>query len=88
MHFYWVVQQVQEYQKGKTNYIPKEQFFEQFKQQFPNYCLLPIELYETALKNKRKELVEAIKVHLELVKQNRPNMKHLINDGLRLAHKH
>jgi phenylalanine-4-hydroxylase len=79
--------QVRQYREGKSNYISRGKLFEEFKEQFPNDWLLPVELYEVALTGNRKQLAQEIKAHLETVKQNRPKVGHLIDDGLQLVEK-
>jgi len=78
-------QQVRDYRKGQNTYISRGKLFHQFKEKFPNDWLLPIELYELALKGNRKQLAKDIKAHLEEVKRNRPKVGHLIDSGLRIA---
>lgn len=77
--------QVRQYREGSNTYISRGKLFEEFKEQFPNDWLLPVELYELALKGNRQELANDIKAHLETLKQNRPKVGHLIDDGLQLA---
>ncbi len=80
-------QQVRHYREGKTSYISRGKLFEEFKELFPNDWLLPVELYELAIKGNRSELAKDIKTHLEAIKQERPKVGHLIDDGLLLAEK-
>ncbi len=77
--------QVRDYRNGQHTYISRGKLFEEVKAQFPEDWLLSVELYELAIKGDRKTLAQAIKEHLTLVKQNRPKVGHLIDDGLRLA---
>ena len=77
--------QVREYREGKSTYISRGKLFEEFKSHFPNDWLLPVELYELAVKGNREALAQEIKAHLEIVKQHRPEVGHLIDDGLALA---
>ena len=79
--------QVRDYREGKSTYISRGKLFEEFKEQFPNDWLLPVELYELALKGNRTQLADDIKAHLERVKHHRPKVGHLIDDGLELAEK-
>ncbi|MEO0573073.1 MAG: aromatic amino acid hydroxylase [Bacteroidota bacterium] len=80
-------QQVRHYREGKNAYISRGKLFDEFKEQFPQDWLLPIELYELAIKGNRMDLAKDIKAHLETIKQNRPKVGHLIDDGLDLAEK-
>ena len=79
--------QVRDYREGKSTYISRGKLFEEFKEYNPNDWLLPVELYELAIKGNRSALAKDIKTHLEIVKQNRPKVGHLIDDGLTLAEK-
>ena len=79
--------QVRDYREGKNTYTSRGKLFEEFKLHFPNDWLLPVELYELALQGNRKALANDIEEHLEKVKQNRPKVGRLIDDGLELAHK-
>ena len=79
--------QVREYREGRNAYISRGKLFEEIKEKFPNDWLLPVELYELALQGNRFELAKDIKKHLESIKQNRPKVGHLIDDGLLLAEK-
>lgn len=79
--------QVREYREGRNAYISRGKLFEEIKEKFPNDWLLPVELYELALQGNRSELAKDIKKHLESIKQNRPKVGHLIDDGLLLAEK-
>ena len=60
---------------------------EQLIEKHPNDWLLPVELYELAHLGNETELSEKILKHLESIKQNKPNLGHLIDDGLSIIHK-
>ena len=79
--------QVRAYREGNSTYISRGKLFEEFKEHFPNDWLLPVELYELALMDNSTSLMTAIISHLEMVKQNRPKVGLLIDDGLTLAKK-
>ncbi|MEM8928779.1 MAG: aromatic amino acid hydroxylase [Bacteroidota bacterium] len=80
-------QQVRHYRQGTSSYISRGKLFEELREQFPNDWLLAVELYELAIKGNRSDLAKDIKTHLETIKQNRPKVGHLIDDGLQLAKK-
>ena len=87
LHLEQYYKQVRDYREGKSTYISRGKLFEEFKEHFPTDWLLPIELYELALIGNHTVLAKEIKAHLEVVKQNRPEVGHLIDDGLALAEK-
>ncbi|MEM8999852.1 MAG: aromatic amino acid hydroxylase [Bacteroidota bacterium] len=78
-------QRVRDYREGTNTTISRSVLFDELKAQFPNDWLLPVELYELAIKGNKKELAHSIRGHLETVKQQRPEVGHLIDDGLTLA---
>ncbi len=58
---------------------------EELKESNPTDWLLAVELYEVAKKNQHLTLVAQITDYLETVKQGRPKVAHLIDDGLSLV---
>ena len=83
--------QIREFREGKNTTISRNKVFKEIVTHFPEDWLLSVELYELAKMNpeKPKEQLFAaeIKSHLETVKQNNPNVGHLIDDGLALVDK-
>ncbi|MEX0361628.1 MAG: aromatic amino acid hydroxylase, partial [Allomuricauda sp.] len=75
---------VRDYRDGINTFISRGKLFEEVKEEFPEDWLLPVELYELARKGQREELATTIKTHLEEVKKLRPEVGHLIDDGLQL----
>ncbi|WP_420400837.1 aromatic amino acid hydroxylase [Flagellimonas sp.] len=75
---------VRDYRDGINTFISRGKLFEEVKEEFPEDWLLPVELYELARKGERDELAITIKSHLEDVKKLRPEVGHLIDDGLQL----
>ncbi|MCF7560594.1 aromatic amino acid hydroxylase [Sabulilitoribacter multivorans] len=75
-------QQVRDYREGKNRTISRTKVLEQLIEKHPNDWLLPIELYELAFKGHEKTLCNSILQHLETIKQNRPEVGKLIDDGL------
>ncbi len=77
-------QRVRDYRDGINTFISRSKLFEEIKEEFPEDWLLPIELYELAKKGQRDDLAQHIKGHLEEVKKSRPEVGHLIDDGIML----
>jgi phenylalanine-4-hydroxylase len=80
-------QQVRDYRDGTNKTISRTKVLEQLIEKHPNDWLLPVELYELAHLGNETELLEKILKHLETIKQNKPNLGHLIDDGLSIIHK-
>lgn len=76
-------QQVRDYRKNKT--ISRTKVLEQLIEKHPNDWLLPVEIYELAAIAHESTLCESILNHLETIKQNRPEVGHLIDDGLEIV---
>ncbi len=77
-------QQVRDYREDKNRTISRTKVLEQLIEKHPNDWLLPVELYELAFKGDEKTLCDSILKHLETIKQNRPEVGKLIDDGLRI----
>ena len=80
-------QQVRDYREGKNRTISRTKVLEQLIETHPNDWLLPVELYELAHKGSEKNLCNGILNHLETIKQNRPEVGKLIDDGLGIVEK-
>ena len=80
-------QQVRDYREGNTQTISRHKVLEQLIENHPEDWLLPIELYELAFQSSKQELCKAILKHLEGIKSNRPQVGHLIDDGLEIIEK-
>lgn len=80
-------QQVRDYRDQKNKTISRTKVLEQIIEKHPNDWLLPVELYELAFKGNEHKLCEHILEHLETVKQNRPEVGRLIDDGLAIVEK-
>lgn len=78
-------QRVRDYREGKNTIISRGKLFQEFVTRFPKDWLLPVELYELAVKGNRTGLATEIKAHLEQLKLDRPKIGHLIDDGLALV---
>ena len=80
-------QQVRDYREGKNRTISRTKTLEELIENHPSDWLLPVELYELAFIGNEKKLCEAIKNHLEIIKQNKPEVGRLIDDGLAIIEK-
>ncbi|MFG6687794.1 aromatic amino acid hydroxylase [Mariniflexile sp. HNIBRBA6329] len=74
--------QVRDYREGKNKTISRTKVLEQLMDEFPNDWLLPVELYELAFIGNETKLCDAILNHLETIKQSKPEVGRLIDDGL------
>ncbi|HPF97000.1 MAG TPA: aromatic amino acid hydroxylase [Mangrovimonas sp.] len=77
-------QQVRDFREGTSQTISRNKVLEQLIENHPSDWLLSVELYELAHKGNETSLCERIENHLETVKQNRPQVGHLIDDGLKI----
>ncbi|XCF07312.1 aromatic amino acid hydroxylase [Tamlana crocina] len=80
-------QQVRDFREEKSQTISRTKVLEQLIEKHPNDWLLPVELYELAFVGNEKNLCGSILKHLETIKQNRPEVGHLIDDGLGIIQK-
>lgn len=80
-------QQVRDYREGKNKTISRTKVLEELIENFPSDWLLPIELYELAFGENETKLCSAILNHLESIKQNKPQVGRLIDDGLKIVTK-
>ncbi|GAA4932371.1 aromatic amino acid hydroxylase [Algibacter agarivorans] len=78
-------QQVRDYREGKNRTISRTKVLEQLIEKHPNDWLLPVELYELAHLGNETKLCEKIVNHLETIKQNKPELGRLIDDGLEIV---
>lgn len=74
--------QVREYREEKNKTISRTKVLEQLIEEHPNDWLLPVELYELEFLGNETKLCESILNHLESIKQNKPEVGRLIDDGL------
>lgn len=80
-------QQVRDYREGKNKTISRTKVLEALIENHPTDWLLPVELYELAFAGNEAKLCEAILNHLETIKQNKPEVGRLIDDGLGIVKK-
>ncbi|GAA3649092.1 aromatic amino acid hydroxylase [Flavivirga jejuensis] len=78
-------QQIRDYRENKNKTISRTKVLEQLIEKHPNDWLLSVELYELAFTANESNLCESILNHLETVKQNRPEVGLLIDDGLEIV---
>ncbi|WP_299549395.1 aromatic amino acid hydroxylase [Seonamhaeicola sp.] len=77
-------QQVRDYREGKNRTISRTKVLEELIENHPNDWLLPVELYELAFIGNETNLCQTILEHLETIKQDRPDVGKLIDDGLNM----
>lgn len=77
-------QQVREYREGKNRTISRTKVLDELIENHPTDWLLPIELYELAFKGSETKLCKSILHHLETIKQIKPKVGRLIDDGLKI----
>jgi len=70
--------------EGKQAILSAEKTFEIVKNNHPKDWLLPLEIAELCDKTNNNELLNQVLIHLEKVKQARPEIVHLISGGLKL----
>jgi phenylalanine-4-hydroxylase len=78
-------QQVRDYREAKNRTISRNKVLEELIENHPSDWLLPMELYELAFNGNESRLCDAIITHLETIKQNKPEVGRLIDDGLSLV---
>ena len=77
-------QNVRNYRETKTSEITLKEAFAAVSSSHPKDWLLSVEIAELAEKEHNTELVEKVLNHLEKVKIDRPEVAHLITNGLQL----
>lgn len=77
--------QIREFREGTNTTISRNKVFREVKSNYQNDWLLSVELYELALASHDEAFAREILEHLEKVKQDRPEVGHLIDDGIALA---
>ena len=79
--------QVREFREGKNVTISRNKVFQEIKANHPEDWLLSVELYELAKNNGDGIFAKDLKAHLEALKFQKPQLGHLIDDGLELVDK-
>jgi phenylalanine-4-hydroxylase len=80
-------QQVRDYRNEKNKTISRHKVFEEIQTTHMEDWLLSVELFELASGNNDVKFAQEIKDHLEIVKQQRPEVGHLIDDGIAVVEK-
>ncbi|NKI26003.1 aromatic amino acid hydroxylase [Arenibacter sp. 6A1] len=80
-------QQVRDFREGTNITISRNKVFQEIKNNYPNDWLLSVELYELAKTNGDESFADDILLHLETIKQHKPLVGHLIDDGIDLVNK-
>lgn len=77
--------QVREYREGTNTTISRHKVFEELKANYPGDWLLSVELFELATEGGDHEFAKEIEAHLHDVKLDRPEVGHLIDNGIALV---
>lgn len=80
--------QIREFREGTNTTISRNKVFQELKVSHPEDWLLSVELYELAIAGGDKNFAREILNHLEGVKQERPQVGQLIDDGIALVDSH
>ncbi len=78
-------QQVRDYRLGTNRTISRNKILERLQEAFPKDWLLTVELYEVAITTNHRELATKCLNYLHDIKLNRPEIGHLIDDGIQIA---
>ncbi len=77
--------QIREFREGTNTTISRHKVFEAIKTSHPNDWLLPVELFELAIKSGDSDFAKEIADHLNTVVSNDQKVAHLVDDGISLA---
>jgi phenylalanine-4-hydroxylase len=77
-------QNVRNIREGEGADVTVEETFSRLKKGHPNDWLLSVEIAEILYKDNNQALLQEVTAHLDKVKQNRPEVAHLIEGGLDL----
>lgn len=77
-------QSVRTIRETNDSHIPLRPIFKKLQSNYPNDWLLSLEIAELLKKNKDSKLLQEVLNHLEKLKVKRPEIAHLITDGLEL----
>ncbi|WP_338357286.1 aromatic amino acid hydroxylase [Yeosuana marina] len=78
-------QQIRDYREQKNNTISRTKVLEELIKNHPTDWLLVVEIYELALLGNESVLAKNCLQHLETIKQNKPQVGRLIDDGLEIV---
>ena len=79
--------QVREFREGKNVTISRNKVFQEIKANHSEDWLLAVELYELAKNNDDVSFAKELRSYLEALKHQKPQLGHLIDDGLELVDK-
>ena len=77
--------QVREYREGVNQTISRHKVFHELCEHYPKDWLLAVELYELAVQGEDTDFAGEILQHLESIKMERPQVGHLIDNGVELV---
>lgn len=75
---------VRNYREGSDTNLSLTNIFHEIKLNHTNDWLLPLEIAEILSQNKDNDLMQEVLIYLEKLKENRPAIENLINNGLEL----
>ncbi|MDC6351283.1 aromatic amino acid hydroxylase [Zeaxanthinibacter sp. PT1] len=78
-------EQIRHFREGINTTVSRNKVFKELVSHYPKDWLLSVELYELAVESNNQEFAEEIAAHLNKVKEENPNLGHLIDDGLALV---
>ena len=81
-------QQVRDYRLETNRTVSRHKILERLQDAFPKDWLLTVELYEVAIATNHRELATKCLNYLHDIKLNRPEIGHLIDDGIQIADHH
>ena len=76
---------IRDFREGKNTIVSRTKIFQEIQEKYPTDWLLPVEIYELAIKSNDDKLAKNIERHLENIKLDQPKLGQLIDDGLALA---
>ncbi len=79
--------QVRDFRNGEVTSMASKNILESLQQKFPKDWLLSVELYEQVAKTDDRELKTKVLNYLHEIKLNRPEVSHLIEDGIEIVDK-
>jgi len=79
--------QIRDFRENNNSTVSRTKVFQVLQEKHPKDWLLPIEIYELAIKSGDRSLAQNIEKYLNKIKLNEPKIGQLIDDGLELAKK-
>jgi phenylalanine-4-hydroxylase len=77
--------QIREFREGTNTTISRNKVFQELKSAHPEDWMLSVEIFELARADQNQAFAREILQHLEQVKRQRPEVGHLIDDGIGLV---